>query len=448
MEQGKVRVQVQFDGVVGDWDVPVEVRKPSMAFVQRGTGELTLTPGTYYLSTRLPSGNDWVQQVEVTSGGLETVLLKVREKEKSSHEWFEPVHHLRRASQPQQQLPPSALRVDMAPSHARGSCRGTGVEGLGGGNLEARLRRFRGNPLRLTGEAVWQEDNSNIEPQDHANDAAVHFILGGTGDEQPQWLQLSQPGQPPVNVPVVAGPDTPCRVYVARDSDGRASLQVHVFNAQANALLGYRETGDIESTATLAERLLKEKIEDPIAATVGAYALLRFSDLDRLHDWTENLRQMFLWLPDGSAIRGEHLAREGNHTTALDAFLELAERGLPFFGSGLTYAVDRLRTYVSFNSTEEKNNPNEPESVKEVRRYMQQVNGTPPPQEIPFESGKLEAARSLLTALSRFLPFVDHTQSILTWTGLTPFEPDNQVLSAADFTLVEGTDVGTFLALG
>jgi hypothetical protein len=37
-------------------------------------------------------------------------------------------------------------------------------------------------------------------------------------------------------------------------------------------------------------------MSDPIAAAVGAYALLRFAELDRLHDWTANLYDRFPYL--------------------------------------------------------------------------------------------------------------------------------------------------------
>jgi hypothetical protein len=92
--------------------------------------------------------------------------------------------------------------------------------------------------------------------------------------------------------------------------------------------------------------LLQGKMNDPIAAAVGAYALLRFADLTRLHDWTKNLCDWFPWLPDSAAIRAEHLARSGDHAAAIEIFLSLRERGVPMFTDGLSYALDRLRLYT------------------------------------------------------------------------------------------------------
>src|SRR5262249_11698113 len=97
------------------------------------------------------------------------------------------------------------------------------------------------------------------------------------------------------------------------------------------------------------ERALQEKNSDPVAAAIGAYALLRLGELDRLHDWTANLFDWFPWLADAAAIRGEHLARLGRHEEALDALRTMRGRGLPLFGRGLGYALARLQTYAALS---------------------------------------------------------------------------------------------------
>ena len=66
-----------------------------------------------------------------------------------------------------------------------------------------------------------------------------------------------------------------------------------------------------------------------------------------------NLYTEFPWLPDGAAIEGECLAREGNHQDSLKAFLAVAERGLPLFTDGLSYTIDRLQLYVRNQSHSE-----------------------------------------------------------------------------------------------
>src|SRR5262249_10827871 len=70
-----------------------------------------------------------------------------------------------------------------------------------------------------------------------------------------------------------------------------------------------------------AESLLQGKIADPIGAAIGGYALLRLNELERTHDWTENLSSWFDWLPDGAVIAGEKAARLGDYALALENFL-------------------------------------------------------------------------------------------------------------------------------
>jgi hypothetical protein len=158
-----------------------------------------------------------------------------------------------------------------------------------------------------------------------------------------------------------------------------------------------------------AEQLLYQKKEEPIAAAVGAYALLRLGDLERLHVWTEDLRNYFEWLPDSVTIRGEHLARLGNHDQALTVFLDLPSRGLPIFSDGLSYALDRLRLYIRVG---EKN----------------------------FEKARLEQSKTLLVQLQRFAAFVDFRRPLLTFTGIDPGNPSD-VVPGEDLAPYGGLDI-------
>ena len=49
------------------------------------------------------------------------------------------------------------------------------------------------------------------------------------------------------------------------------------------------------------------------------------------------------WPPDVVCVRGEYLARVGEHAQALDVFLNLQARGLPVFADSLSHALNRLR---------------------------------------------------------------------------------------------------------
>ena len=132
------------------------------------------------------------------------------------------------------------------------------------------------------------------------------------------------------------------------------ALRVSLAHPAANALLDYLDLGQIsnarlmaESTDLLAERLLRGKNEDPIAAAAGAFTLLRMNAMERLHDWPANLAGRFRWLPDGIVVAAEQLARQDRHEDAAHLLRKLPNRGLPVLSVGLDLAVERLRTYTA-----------------------------------------------------------------------------------------------------
>jgi hypothetical protein len=195
---------------------------------------------------------------------------------------------------------------------------------------------------------------------------------------------------------------------------------VHLQNVEADLLLRGSQSGRqvaiAEESLSMShkkllyedsEELVRQKMADPIAAAVGAYILLGWGKLERLHDWTENLKNWFVWLPDGLAIRGEHLAELGRHDEALGNFVGLADRGAPVFRDGLSYAIERLKLY-----TETKSKKFAPELIQ--------------------KAGKV---REWLESIASY---VDFSQPILTACGLSPSsetESTSTVELPMDFTV-------------
>jgi hypothetical protein len=190
---------------------------------------------------------------------------------------------------------------------------------------------------------------------------------------------------------------------------------VHLENVEADTLLRYQAVGNLQqaaaaldSQAMSAEQLLYQKVSDPIGATAGAYSLLRFNELDRLHNWTRNLYNWFDWLPDGASILGEHLARAGDHEEALEVLLGLTERGLPIFTDGFSFAQNRLRLYIELGDKH-------------------------------FEATKIAAAKALFVELSRFAPHVDYGKMFLSFTGLEPNAPNEEAVSLSELKFSGGS---------
>ncbi|CAN7191699.1 DNA/RNA non-specific endonuclease [Variovorax sp. LjRoot84] len=273
--------------------------------------------------------------------------------------------------------------------------------------LDVQLAVYRGNALALKSspvrdDGIWR---------DIKEDKGIRLRIEGMAAVS--VLQVRQAGRPPLHIALPISGQRGCTVELSRlpaplnpsaDVDV-ISIDLHIDNVEADSLLRYRATGTLrQAEATLAgeqtrtaEQLLSDKFDDPIAAVVGGYALLRFNRLERLSrsNWTRNLCDKLPWLPDAAVICGEHMARQGQHQEALDAFLLMAQRGLPLFAEGLSYTLDRLDLYLRTKAS--RLNPE-----------------------------KLQRARSLVALLQTFCPYTDYRRQLLSYIGSSPNTPGNE----------------------
>jgi hypothetical protein len=336
-------------------ELPVEVRKRNLALVARtfSTRSVEVEPGDYIVSALLPAGQELQAEVEA-HGTQKTVVLRLDEDEASPRESLALQHFL---AEPQPD--PEGRRAQTAT-----------------------LRWLEGN--LLTGHVRRRSERVTYRPDNPPKRVA--------GRPRPMYVQLLQKGRVASTKAVPAAPNTHAHLALTPRDDGELNLDVHLDHPTANLLIHYRTHGLVEQAsattdfARQAEEALRAKLRDPIAAAVAAYALLRFAELKRLHEWTENLRRWFRWLPDGVAIRAEHLARRGHHEEAFRVLGELPSRGLPLFSDGLSFALDRLSLYVE-------------EGVIEV-----------PP-------GPARRARETLVRLRALTRLVDFGEPILTFSG-------------------------------
>ncbi|MCX6381014.1 MAG: hypothetical protein NT023_16330 [Armatimonadetes bacterium] len=191
---------------------------------------------------------------------------------------------------------------------------------------------------------------------------------------------------------------------------GEIDIEAHIYNPVADNLVQYRNQGFNAEAESLApewvaensEKLIDAKKSDPVAAVIGVLTLLKFNRVDVLEDlekkdWLTNLSKLFTWLPDGTILRGEYYARQGDYVRAMEDFLTLETKGLPFFRSVLSYAVDRLHGYTHYSST-----------------YF-------PPEQI-------DKARTLLKRLSKFSQYTESNRPFLIYTGKNPSQPEDKVV--------------------
>jgi hypothetical protein len=354
-------VSVQFHSQeLAGLDVPIEVRRPNGVVVARTlcSQPVNVAPGRYFVSAILPGGQKLLDTVIVDKDPV-SIVLRPEIADLSPHEWEEVTHYLGPPKKTTPEAPeedePTTGGVKFYEHDVRGiigAAAGASSFGLDTGESllppPAFLRLFRGNPLR--DGMLMPVNPAQLAARNWDNGRIVEFSVEGPN----MFVQLLVPGAQPRNMTVPTAGSFPASVVITRDAvSGGYKMEAHVQHREAELLLRYTaqdavQLADLtlESSALSAQRLMNDKDKNPIAAAVGAYALLRQANLSPLQDWTKPLCERFAWLPDGAAIRGEHLARSGRHAEAVKHFAMLCDRGLPIFADGLFYAYERMRWYA------------------------------------------------------------------------------------------------------
>ena len=222
------------------------------------------------------------------------------------------------------------------------------MRGAGPRTLDLRVLTFDNGAWRRTDQGV----QLTTEEESSSDSATLLSLRVVAQDVGLFFLEVYREAGSPVTValPVVAQTGgNECRVTVAKRP---GSFEVAVALADyltADVMLEYLESGALAEASDLvqdAEEMLQQKMADPVEAALGGYVLLRVGDLERLHQWPENLADWFPSLPDGAVIAGELAARRKHHDTALGFLVQAVDRGLPVFSEGLSVLTSRLRHYA------------------------------------------------------------------------------------------------------
>ncbi|QDT50543.1 hypothetical protein Pan258_46220 [Symmachiella dynata] len=395
-------------------ELPVEIRKEdSRLFTRTLTSKRIEVPaGSYFVSTRLPAGQQLEDFVTLQPGEIRVIELRPDKLDESPSENLEVQHFLRRA------IGASNSQTEtFGPDILSPNFKGVDPESFDvpySGTRGLNTPQSSSTPVRI--EFHWYSGNTLAEEPDIKEVSVQEWISQFTGpmnveipnevkaERECVTCQLQQPGRPIVNVRIPISPsgnDPTISILVPEPEAPSFRVGIRLAHETADLLTRYLRRGmyseageSISSDTMTGEYLLRNKTTDPIAAAVGSYTILKIGKLDALHEWTANLMNLFKWLPDGAAIRGEHVARRGEHLEACRAFLLLEQRGLPIFTEGLSYALDRLRVYSSSFSAM-------PELSLEER----------------------ESTKHLLKRLERFTPFVDFDRTYVTYTGIDSVNP-------------------------
>ena len=296
--------------------------------------ELPLEPGLYAARATLPSGRRLEAAFKVSSEegeAIDVTLVKTDD-----------------AVDTAQQDAPVAFREQLktidATDIALFAQRAVGLQPREAEDGRSWVRIGYGNPF---GRIRWRGASKPY---------AVGDELEVVGDEPTQVLMQMKPSLWRVVAPVLPKlPDQPIDHRLLKMVRRQGSAFPHFLfkNADLEMLLRYLASDSQAPVDGLAggERVVAKRAFDdpgfkPLAASAGAYALLRLGRLDDL-DWTPLMAERYPWLPDGFAIHGEWRARRGEHEQAQASFLTIPEVGLPYFSMGLSDAVNRLSQYAA-----------------------------------------------------------------------------------------------------
>jgi len=277
----------------------------------------SIAPGTYLARVRFPSGEVIRRTCTVPEGQTTSVSIDVHSL--SGQESLERSAVLR-----------PFVRDEQAPGFA-----GTELR-------SAWARRWEGGADRR-----WQHiDFDGVVLSRDLHTVRYQFQVGPQGS----LIQFGGPGLKWrfVTLP----PRSRVDVVLSPSSEGDLIAEVTTRSVAAESLLGYLRTGAVEGADVVAESLLQQKLEDPIAAAIGGYYLLRTARLERLFDWGENLSAWFPWLADGAVINAwQHIQAgrklrgdpELHFFVARRELLESTKRGFPVYTEGLKLLLDGLR---------------------------------------------------------------------------------------------------------
>lgn len=316
---------------VSDVPVRIEVRDAALNLVETTwvpfgqATEVDVPPGFYVVEAELPSGRRMQEALQVSESEMASVDMDTGDLSPHEfHAWAYLTRDMTRA-------PVTSLSDAI-------------FEGAWMRLWHKDTDEWQTVSTELGGGSTWDGDGVNYEFESYGG---TQFLQVG-GPTVP-WKLIALPGSQDFRVLIRPTPGPIDEVHPL-------DVTVATHNAGAEAILSLLTSGAIERAKQLenagaAEMMLYGKIADPSAAAIGGYYLLKTGDLDRLHNWTENLANWIDWMADGPVIRAWHVLKDAQATgtdknaarkTARDYFLGAVERGIPIYTEGLRLLRDGL----------------------------------------------------------------------------------------------------------
>ncbi|CAN0281815.1 unnamed protein product, partial [Phaeothamnion confervicola] len=225
------------------------------------------------------------------------------------------------------------------------------ISAIRGTDLKA-IEYFRQPGVEVKAK-IWKFGGGgwNEYPLPGFNNTLIHGdgnVFRYSTDNVLSLLEISGKGMLNLYVSLPPGNDLKCLVKPAEGDDDQIhpiDVTVSTDHYKAETLITLLTNGAIRSAKRLsnadeAESLLYQKMANPVTAAIGGYFLLKIDELERLHDWANNLANWFPWLPDGAIIHATQLLSKKEKTDddikmIRTRLLSAAAECIPVYSEGL-----------------------------------------------------------------------------------------------------------------
>jgi hypothetical protein len=171
------------------------------------------------------------------------------------------------------------------------------------------------------------------------------------------WLLLQDGSGQPLALPLAVFADRITLVVITLSPEGVPGVFEFIpprtptaesdlpFMRQVELLEHLARTPHLHAAEPLARELIATEPTPPVAATLGAYLLLRLGHAADLDDVTQRLTTDYAGLSDAHVLRAEHLAAVGRTADAAVSIERALEAGTPVFGEGITRLLDGVAQF-------------------------------------------------------------------------------------------------------
>lgn len=244
------------------------------------------------------------------------------------------------------------LALDLPATRRNGATYVAVIADTGSPEGDVRALRVR---LWAAGEPVPREAT-----RAHAVGDGVGAAVARAARTGAHWLSLEHEDDPAVALTLTLLPRRPALVVVRHDGRRTRIFQYLLPRpgGEPAAAGGVRPaehaqrlllSGRLTSVDPLARQLAAAAADDPLAACLGGYVLLRLGLLDEVARVADAVIAVAPELADAYVLRGEAAAAAGDADRSGQAFKDAVAAGIPLFGEGLTRLIEGLRVAGFFH---------------------------------------------------------------------------------------------------